>query len=209
MVGLSQLQQSRRKILENLLDDDLTPIQLNEKMRIKISTIRNHLDKLEKDGYIEHYFERADKGRPKKKYTLTSKTQKALPRKYDFVLSQLLIELESEFDEETIKHILASISKNITDLDDDFLDKGLDTRLDRVVDFRSELDLYPSLIEENGSYLLQHKNCGCLELDKKIHKYICYLCRQVISNFVPDCEVEQVKSFATEDDICVHRITQK
>ena len=203
------LHPSRRRILRFLIMDDFSAVELTDKLDIQLSTVRDHLGKLEKKGYIENYFEKAKRGRPKKKYTLTFKGRKVFPRKYRFVLAHVLRAIEDLEGVEALRNVLEEASKNIHPVKGELSEETLEDRLEKMVEFRKNLDLSPQLSRENGSYLLKHGNCGCLELDKDIHEHICYLCRQVISNFLPECGIEQVKSFGEGDDACVHRITPR
>ena len=199
---------SRRKILNQLLHEDLNAVQLAKRLDLGVTTVREHLRKLKEKGYIEHYFKKAKRGRPKKKYTITNDGIATFPKKYRFILSHLLRRLEPELGTERLHKLLDGVGSDIADIDEDLLKEDLDTRIKELIKFRRDLDLHPSMSKkEDGSYILEHKNCGSLNLDKDVHGHICHICRRIISQFLPECKVEQLKSFGEGDDACIHKIT--
>ncbi|KXA90682.1 hypothetical protein AKJ36_00330 [candidate division MSBL1 archaeon SCGC-AAA259I07] len=197
---------SRTIILEDLLRDDLTAIELAEGMDLGTSTVRDHLRTLQEKGYVEHYFERASKGRPKKKYAITLEGRKLFPRGYERLISKLLLNIESEYGEEKLRELLVGVAGDMAGVGRDLLKKDMETRLDEMVSFFEDMNLYPSLSREDGSYLIEYGNCGNLEIIEEFHRYLCYTHRRIVTNFLPECEVEQVKSYGRGDDICIHRI---
>lgn len=81
---------SRRDILELLSKQELTALELAERLEITPAGIRQHLAPLEALGWIEREKEVQGAHRPSFRYRLTGDGQRAFPKRYDLLLREIL-----------------------------------------------------------------------------------------------------------------------
>lgn len=204
------LQSAKGSILTHLLNEDLSAIQLTEKIELGESSIRNHLDALEKEGYIDHYFKKVPKGRPKKMYTITSSGRNLFPRNYELFFTYILREIEDEFEKETLQKILANVAKNIANrLSEDLPEKNQEKRLKELVESFEEWGLCPTLKKENGEYNIKYRNCAFFDIVDEFAEYLCGMHRKIINDAMKDCEVKQEECCGKGDNVCVHKVILK
>ncbi len=197
---------SREKILEKLLQEDLNAVQLANRIEIGESTIREHLQKLKEKGFVDTYYDKSKKGRPKKKYSITLEGRESFPRTYRFILSHLLKRLELDIGGEELHKIMEKVANDITDIDKKLFNEDVESRLEKYIGFREQIGLKSSLSIEDGLFVLELNNCGCVKADKGIHKYLCRLCKQSIKNYAPTCNVEQTECIMEGDNSCTFKI---
>lgn len=204
------LQSAKGSILTLLLDEDLSAVQLTEKMDLGESAIRNHLNNLEGEGYVDHYFKKFSRGRPKKMYTITPSGRNLFPRKYELFFTYLLREIEDRFEEETLQDILTDVANDLAGrLGEDLPEKNQKDRLRRLVDSFEEWGLCPTLTEKNGEYHIKYRNCAFFEIVDEFAEYLCNMHRKIITDVMGDCEVEQEECYGKDDNVCTHRVIPK
>src|SRR5919198_1933223 len=81
---------TRTRILRHLAQGPQTAVQLAASLNIQVSATRKHLERLQAMGAVDHRFERAGPGRPKKLFVLTDEGRELFPRRYDAVLNALV-----------------------------------------------------------------------------------------------------------------------
>ncbi|HKH85098.1 MAG TPA: ArsR family transcriptional regulator, partial [Nitrososphaera sp.] len=82
-------------ILNLLLGGSKTAGEIADKLKIQKSAIRTHLESLQTEQSVRSYFKIERLGRPRKVYELTESGRELFPRKYDWILSLILKEIES------------------------------------------------------------------------------------------------------------------
>ncbi len=200
-------QSAKGSILTRLLGEDLSAVQLSEKMDLGQSAIRNHLSFLEKEGYVDHYFKKVSKGRPKKMYTITPAGRNLFPRKYELFLTYLLREIEDRFDKETLQNILKDVAADLAKrLGEDLPEKNQEDRLRELVDSFEDWGLCPTLSVENEEYHITYRNCAFFEIVGEFAEYLCNMHREIITDVMTDCDVEQEECCGKGDNVCVHRV---
>ena len=106
-------------ILNLLLGGSKTAGEIADKLKIQKSAIRTHLESLQTEQSVRSYFKIERLGRPRKVYELTESGRELFPRKYDWILSLILKEIESTEGHEYMKKIIESIADNIAhDIDE-------------------------------------------------------------------------------------------
>ncbi len=204
------LQSAKGSILTYLLNEDLSAIQLTEKMELGESAVRNHLDVLEKEGYVDHYFKKVPKGRPKKMYTITSSGRNLFPRKYELFFTYILREIEDRFEEETLQNILTNVANNLAErLSEDLPEENKENRLKELVDSFEEWGLCPTMKKKDGEYHIRYRNCAFFEIVDEFAEYLCNMHRRIITNVMNDYEVKQEECCGKGDNVCVHRVIPK
>jgi len=185
------------------LEEDLNATLLAEDMEIGVSAIRNHLETLEQKGYVDHYFERASKGRPKKMYHLTEKGSKFFPRKYDKFSKTLMSVLREEMGEEKADELLSKVARELGEEINEDIDSSPSDYMMGIKGKLQEWGFVPDFESNNGGYLLEQKNCVFPEVAKGINW--CF-CEEMLSEAVKGAmTVENQKCGCIEEnDTCVH-----
>ena len=193
-------------ILKNLLADDLNATQLAEDMEIGVSAIRNHLETLEQRGYVDHYFERASKGRPKKMYQLTEKGSKLFPKLHGKFSETLMEVLREEMGEEKADELLSKVAKELGEEIEESVDSSPADYIDGIVGKLRDWGFLPEFESYNGGYRLEQKNCVFPKVAKETST--CF-CEDMLSEAVrEDMTVENQKCGCIEgNDNCVHLIS--
>ena len=110
---------TKELILNLLLGGSKTAGEIADKLKIQKSAIRTHLESLQTEQSVRSYFKIERLGRPRKVYELTESGRELFPRKYDWILSLILKEIESTEGHEYMKKIIESIADNIAhDIDE-------------------------------------------------------------------------------------------
>lgn len=150
---------TRRAILEHLLDADANAVTLANRLDINISAIRNHLDAMELAGLVSSRREPAERGRPKRLYSLTPLALTLFPQKTAQVTAALLQTLNQSFDTKTINDLIRQslriLWKQI------FPDKpsgSLQDRLDQIVQALNAYGCYASLNQDQEFFVIVIRN---------------------------------------------------
>jgi len=201
---------TRETILVKLLSEDLTAIDLENELNINESAIRRHLNNLERQGYVEHYFEKAERGRPKKLYTLTREGRGLFPQKTNLLFILLAEGVRNVYGEEDLDRLLSQVADRFADRLTSPASDG--SRVDQLKDFVDSLDkfgFYPSLEEKEEFYVIKYRNCVFGEVIEELCEQLCNMHKQIVNNVIPNCEVYLMGTRGLGDKICAHKIVFK
>lgn len=194
---------TRKKILMSLLDKDLTALDLVEILEINESAVRRHLDILEQRELVESYFEKADKGRPKKYYRLTEEGRSVFPKEIDIILDHLVDHIIDNYGKEELLNIgegLADkISENFPEISED---DELKTRIEKIVKGFNDLGFFCDYERKGKNYVIKYKNCVFGELPKKRSDWLCHVHRRLLKDKLKDVKVSQDRSMFKGDRFC-------
>ncbi len=201
------LHKTRAVILTHLLSEDLTALDLENKIGINESAIRRHLDTLQKQGLVENYFEKASRGRPKKKYTITSDGEKVFPQKTHRLFVLLAEVIRKKYGKDEIEKILSEVAdKFAQELSPDGEDMTTEEKLEELINSLDEFGFYPQTWEENGSHYIKYRNCVFADVVDNFSGELCDMHKEVLSNVMSNCKVIRESSVGKGDEICLHRI---
>lgn len=201
------LSNTKSSILNNLLERDMTAIELEEKLGINESAIRRHLDGLEQKNYVEHYFKKADRGRPKKFYRIDEKGRSLFPNKNDVLLSYLLETIKEEFGEENLEKILSKTAEKLADrLSSE--EGEFESRLREFVGSLNRFGFYASLSKTDGEYVIEYRNCVFRHIGEEDDDHLCTMHREIVEKALPETNVEAEKGEEVNSS-CLHRIEVK
>lgn len=201
---------TREAILTHLLSEDLTAIDLEERLGINESAIRRHLNTLEQQNYVEHYFEKAVRGRPKKQYSLTPAGRKIFPQKTYLLFILLAQQVEEEHGKKDLEKLLERVADKFADrLGPENTDSPKEDRLKEFVESLDRFGFYPELTEERGCYFIKCRNCVFGDVIERLREQLCIMHKKIVKNVFPDCEVSLKKSRGQGDDTCVQQIKIK
>lgn len=202
------IQKTKASILVHLLSEDLSALDLEDQLGINESAIRRHLDNLEMKNYVEHHFEKASRGRPKKLYSLTERGEKIFPQKTHLLFSFLAKSIEEEYGEKKLQKILSSAASKLANrLTPEITSDSKEERLKDLVESLDEFGFYPKFTEKDGNYYVSYRNCVFGGATEEFRGELCEMHRQIIQNAIPGCEIEQEKSRKEGDNLCTHRLS--
>ena len=159
--------QTKRMILNLLLDGPKTAGEITDKLHIQKSPVRSHLESLQAEQAVRYYFRSERLGRPTKVYAITEVGRELFPRKYDMILSLLIQAIEEKEGQEYVKKIVRSMADNIASDIRDKIKKtnslnDLEKSLNILNSFLNELGFMSSLHKEDdiGAYSITSRNCS-------------------------------------------------
>lgn len=202
---------TRTTILTYLLGQDLSALDLEEKIGINESAIRRHLQILEENGFIEHYFKKAKRGRPKKLYSITSAGRDLFPKKNDLLLRSLVKKLEKEYGETAVSGLMKKVAKSLKKhLSLPERNGNPKERLEALVNAFDKLGFFPALSKEGDTYVISFRHCIFDGKDPGLAKYLCMMHKQLIREVLGDIEILQTSSLCEEGgEVCRHEISFK
>lgn len=202
------LGETRRGILRSLLNGHLSALDLEEELGISESAIRRHLDVLEHKGFVEPYFEKAKRGRPKKRYKITSEGRRVFPQKTNLLFGSLVRNVKEKYGDEGLETLLEDVASDFAEKlisqGEEFEDS--EEKLKKLVDSLDNFGFYPSFREDEDSYYIEYRNCVFGDAIESLGTRLCKMHRDIIRNVLEGSSVDQRKSFAGGDDYCLHRI---
>ncbi|MFP4001021.1 MAG: helix-turn-helix transcriptional regulator [Candidatus Natronoplasma sp.] len=198
---------TKGEILENLLSKDLTALELSDLLSINESAVRRHLNNLESGGLVNSYFQKADRGRPKKYFSLTDEGKKIFPRQVEHLLDIIIKNIKDEFSEDISSRLKEKMVEDLIDLFPEVdEDEELEKKIEKVVQGSNEVGFYASYSKKNGSYKLKFKNCAFGGLPKEEARWLCELHRRVIGELLEGSEIQQQSSMVDGDKSCVQKV---
>jgi len=187
----------------NLLDKDLTALDLVEILEINESAVRRHLDILEQEELVESYFEKAEKGRPKKYHRLTEEGKDMFPTEVDMILDHLVGYILENYGEEELENIGEGLSEKLSERfpkiseDDD-----LENRVKKIVKGFNDLGFFCEYRKGGEDYFIKYKNCIFGDLAKKRSNWLCQVHRKLLEDKLEDVEISQDRSMFKGDKFC-------
>lgn len=201
---------TRAEIMKLLLGKDLSALDLEEELGINESAVRRHLEVLEQKNYVEHYFKKASKGRPKKFFKLTESGRDVFPEKSRLLLGMLAESIEEKYGPEELGDLFLGLSRR---LGKSFGIKegevSFESKLEKFVESMEKFSFFPDIEKENGNYEIKFKNCVFRAERGDIGKELCGLHDSFIREVFPEAEVEPKKNITAGDDTCVYEIRPK
>jgi DeoR family suf operon transcriptional repressor len=168
-------------ILNLLLGGSKTAGEIADKLKIQKSAIRTHLESLQTEQSVRSYFKIERLGRPRKVYELTESGRELFPRKYDWILSLILKEIESTEGHEYMKKIIESIADNIAHDIDEKIKKSSSSLEESVRILNSvsnEMGFMSSFYKEadnnNSRYSIVSSNCIVHKIAIRHQDAICH-----------------------------------
>lgn len=204
------LNDTRASILTQLLGGELSAIDLEDELGINESAIRRHLDTLEQMGYVEHYFKKAKKGRPKKLYRISSAGRNLFPKKTHVLFILLARRVKKEEGENTLENLLSKVAEDFAErLSPEKPSKDRESLLRGFVNSLEKFGFYPSLNGGGDTYYIKYRNCVFGDVREELCDQLCKMHKQIVRNVLPRCELRLKKSIEKGDNQCVHEIKFK
>ncbi len=197
-MGEKRITSAMLKVLEIVAGEGATAAQVAEKLGIRISAARKHLEKLELYGLIRHVFVRKGVGRPSKVYTITEDGIEVLPKIY----GDLLVEIVDRLSALGLRDKVGDVVEKIA------IDMALKSRAE---DIRRSVERLNSLgfmssVEMNGDRIeIVSRNCPVFKVAKKHFDIFCTkLHTRVITLFTNGGRVELAECMVKGSRFCRH-----
>ena len=225
-VGLGD---TKRKIMELLLDRPRSAAEIAENLEIQKSAARVHLESLQAEYVVKSSFKSERLGRPRKVYELNEHGRELFPRKYELVLNHVLKKIAEQEGGERAREIIESVAdvwaKDIRDrIEKNGSSGDLKGSLKVLNSVSNELGFASALSEgadelaagrnsDAGTYSILSKNCILHRVAMENQDAICHgLHDMIIRNSLEgksNVNVELKECMALGNAYCRHVITDK
>jgi DeoR family transcriptional regulator, suf operon transcriptional repressor len=215
---LSNVSQTKGKILGLLLGGSKSAGEVAEKLQIQKSAARVHLESLKTLGATKSKFQIEKIGRPKKVYELTEKGRELFPRKYDMFLNLVLNKMADKKGKEEAREVVESVADDIASgirarILENSCAGNLEQSLKIINDASNEMGFVSSLEKDanDNSYCIQSKNCILSKVASNNQDLICHgLHDRIISKSLDagksGVRVELKECMVLGNEYCTHII---
>lgn len=157
---------SKKELLDFIKRNGMTSIDAAvEHTGLSKTTLREHLLKLERDGYVVRDYLRTGPGRPSLQYQLTNKGNSLYPSSESALLKELLNYLKSNGDEQTIDNFFNLFWENRIKMAQQRMDESSETdlrkRIQELADMLEEEGFMPEFELDEDEENLTIKECNC------------------------------------------------
>ena len=164
-----------RTNIVNLLkiNGKMTINEVSAQLDMSSMGVRQHLGSLERDGLVEYYRQKSNRGRPKYIYTLTDQAKEIFPESYKSFAMEILEEAEDIGGEDLVNQLLEQrMESQIQSYEKRLQGKNLDKKIEELAEIRDE-EGYMANISKNGDdYALVEYHCPISMIAQK-YPYLC------------------------------------
>ena len=171
---------TKKTILELLLDGPKTSGKIADKLQIQTSAVRIHLDSMQAQKAVRSYLKIVRLGRPRKIYELTEGGHELFSRRYDLILSLIVKKIEETGGPEQLKKIIRSIADDIAAdirerIEKDNSSSNFEKSLKMLNSVSNELGFVSSLSKEGKeTFSLVSRNCILHKIALEHQDAICH-----------------------------------
>lgn len=201
---------TRAAIFFHLVRKESSALELKSVLGINESAVRRHLDALERDGVVSHYFEKSSIGRPKKKYRLTEFGKRLLPQRTSILVSLLTRNLVSTYGQEALGLLIERMAKDLAEY---FLPElahqaheNVEDYLKNMVNHFNNFGFFATISKHNNEYIITYRNCIFSDTLPELGGLLCEMHRKTVEKILGEGTVKQEKTIARGDEFCVQRI---
>jgi DeoR family transcriptional regulator, suf operon transcriptional repressor len=202
----SLLGPTRARILTLLLAQPRTAKDAAEDLKIQVSAVRKHLERLEELGLVSEQFRRAEMGRPKKLYALTEKGKEFFPRQYEMLLNETLAQLSKKKGVEYPESIMNKIADSVVQKEG----PGQGARgekAEKLVKLLDGLGFQASLKKSEDAFVFTSSNCPLLKTAEAHQEVVCRgFHEQLIKKYLDTRQVKRETWIINGDPYCTHII---
>ena len=191
-----------------LLGKDANAIELARKLGINESAVRRHLDALEREGLVSSRFERCERGRPKKMFSLTANGRGMFPRKSGAFLSLLSQAITRRYGEEEVSLLMSVVAKDFAEkLITKEIRGDLENRLKQQVQLLDDYGFFTSLSKRGDEYVIEYRNCVFEDVIPQFGKYVCKIDEEITRKVAGEVSIEWKERIAEGDKRCLQIIS--
>ncbi len=194
--------------MENLLGKDANAVELARSLGINESAVRRHLDALEREGLIYSRFERRERGRPKKMFSLTGVGERMFPRKSGELISLLIEAITLRYGEEEVASLTSMVAKELAErLVLKEIRGNLENRLEQLVKLLDDYGFYASLSKSGENYIIEYRNCVFGDFVPQFGKFVCEIDEEITRKVAGEVSIEWKERIAEGDKRCLQVIS--
>lgn len=178
--------------------------ELTKKLNIVTNAVRGHMVLLEKENLVAYKWVRQKRGRPLKIYKLSEDAEAHFPKKYDYLLNEIIKEITYIEGSEKLQQILTSMSKRwANEIKSKLRLTGLtfDETLNRYVDYLNEQGYLASLQKNNHGYNLLNYNCIYRNTARN-NREICSIVPSILQELI-DAKVSVITTIFDGTPCCI------
>lgn len=181
---------------------------LAEKIGVSYEAIRQHIQHLEKDGYIfKKQMIESKVGAPKYHYLLTVSGEHLFPKYYDLLAVELIETLAEEFGIEKIKEILLKLTTaRVQKWKPHIEGLPLKEQLHKLKNLYLEGDPYMTIEKSSDGFNLIEHNCPFMNVAGQ-HPILCSLTISTLTHLLGK-KVVRKETFQNGDGKCVFHIME-
>jgi predicted ArsR family transcriptional regulator len=201
---------TRATIFFHLVMKESSALELKSMLSINESAVRRHLDVLEREGVISHYFEKSSMGRPKKKYRLTEFGKRLLPQRTSTLVSLLTRNLVSTYGQEALRLLIDGMAKDLAGY---FLPElavqasgNTEDYLKNMIKRFNDFGFFATISKNDGEYIVTYRNCIFREALHELGGLLCEMHRKTVEKILGKGKIIQEKTIARGGEFCVQRI---
>ena len=197
-------------ILTILEDGERSMAFLAEKLDMNKTAVKEHMDTLEKMGYVKPFFKKEGTGRPSKYYEISQSGMELFPKKYSELMATFLDEFRNEFGEMKLNMLLGQVADRLMEKagfrEKDGIMEGREMKIQRLQSFVNALNKlgYYAKMEVSGETvrIIRH-NCIFYEMAKNNGKVICDVLGKDIIQRSGENNFTLVEKFSDGGNKCV------
>ncbi len=201
---------AKASVLDALCREEKSMDELSELLRINKNAVKEHMDYLERRGYVKSFFRHSARGRPRKFFELTERGYELFPKKYGMFASLMVEALEEELGPEKVNDLLDKVAVKILRNSTGDLEGGAEIgredklkRLDSFVTTLNRLGYYARLeVSDNVARIIRN-NCVFYEVAKHHSGKICGILESDIIKKSTNSEFSIVEKFTEGSKKCV------
>lgn len=169
--------------------------EISKGLSLAPTSIRQHLAALERDQLIKSVTIRKGAGRPKILYSLTELANNLFPKRFDFLLSMIIDEIERMDGPEKIDHIFDNIADRIYLICQHELENK--TMEEKIYTMTSMIRAWGSMAEckkiDDKNYIIIEHNCDFYNSILKYNlltKFALKMLQRILKDVTLDCKIE-------------------
>ena len=170
----------KTRIINYLSDGEKSISSISELLTINKTAVKEHMETLERMGYVHSFFKKEKTGRPSKYYGMTLVGMELFPKKYSELMTAFLEETKLEVGEEKLNHLLGRVADRLLNQvgfsNDSYVTDEREAKIKQLGNFVSTLNKlgYYARMEIDGEIvrIIRH-NCIFYELAKNNKGLVC------------------------------------
>ncbi len=170
----------KTRIINYLSDGEKSISSISELLQINKTAVKEHMETLERMGYVHSFFKKEKTGRPFKYYGMTLVGMELFPKKYSELMTAFLEETRLEVGEEKLNHLLGRVADRLLNQvgfsNDISVTDEREAKIRQLSNFVSTLNKlgYYARMEIDGEIvrIIRH-NCIFYEMAKTNGRVIC------------------------------------
>lgn len=207
---LSNFGERQRRLLTLLIEtrNGLSADELSDELAISRSAVHQHLNALERDGYVEKSAREPRGGRPGYAFRLTERGVHLFPKLYALFSDLLIRSLKEKFGGEGLSEMLRELGRKLADERAPGLEAlPINERVRAVVAIMQELGYQARAADDGAGVppLIDARNCVYHHLARE-HREVCDFDLALLSSLL-DAEIEHVECMLRGGAACRFRIS--